>query len=64
MREQLLQLQSQRQSLRLQLKHKSRFNQFDNDFERKQKLLEHLDGLFSRLCKENGLRLNKNGLLL
>jgi len=64
MKEQLLQLQSQKDSLRSKLQSKSRLGQLDKEFDKLNKQLSHLNGLFSRLCGKNGFKLNKFGRLL
>ena len=63
MKDQLLQLQSQRDSLRAKLQAKARLSQFDQEWADGGKKLQHLDGLFGRLCKSHGLQLSKFGRL-
>jgi hypothetical protein len=63
MKNQLLNLQSQRDSLRAKLQAKSRFGQFDNEWDELHKSLGHLDLLFSRLCQKHNFELGKFGRL-
>lgn len=58
-----LMLQSQLDSLRCELKSLARFNQFNETWHEKTRLLERLDRLFSLHCKNNDLELNKFGRL-
>ena len=57
-------MQSQRDSLRSELQAKSRFNQFDKEWEEKTNLLKRLDQLFNLHCELCGLKLSKFGRLI
>ena len=61
MKNQLLQLQGQRDQLRSQLNSKFKRGEFENELLMKQ--LSNLDGLFNRLCQKNGFKLSKFGRL-
>lgn len=63
MREQLLNLQSQVDTLRLQMRNHNRFGQFQEALE-VQAQLHHLEGLFNRLVASEGLSLNRFGRLV
>jgi len=62
--ENLLSLQSLRDSLRSKLGIKIKFNEFDLEFENDSKKLRHLDDLFFRLIKKSNLSLSKFGRLV
>ena len=64
MKDQLLQLQSQRDFLRGKLKGQSKKGKLGEQFERDSKKLKKLDQLFCRLCLSEGLKLSKFGRLL
>jgi len=64
MKEQLINIQSQTDSLRLKLKHKIRFDQFDGEFDKWMSELKRLDDLFMKLVKESGTSLNRFGRLV
>jgi hypothetical protein len=57
-------MQSQRDSLRSELQAKSRFNQFDKEWEEKTNLLKRLDQLFFLHCELCKLKLSKFGRLI
>ena len=56
-------MQSQRDSLRSELQAKSKFNQFDKEWEEKTNLLKRLDQLFFLHCELCELKLSKFGRL-
>jgi hypothetical protein len=56
-------LQRQLDSLRCELKALSKFNQFNETWHEKTRLLERLDRLFLLHCKNNDLDLSKFGRL-
>lgn len=56
----LLSLQEQTDTLRSKLKGMSKLNKFDDNLH---KQLNHLDGLFNRLCLSRNLKLSKTGRL-
>lgn len=64
MKEQLLQLQKQRDFLRSQLKSQSKQGQLEGQFEKDSEKLKKMDGLFRRLCSSQGFKLSKFGRLL
>lgn len=60
----LLKLQSESDSLRLRLKHKIKFNSFDEEFDNWMNELRGLDNEFSSKCKEFNFSLNRFGRLI
>ena len=64
MKNELKNLESQRDSLRAKLQAKLRLSNFDEEFNRGSEKLRHLDGLFFRLCEKHNLKLSKFGRLL
>ena len=64
MKKQLLELQKQRDFLRSQLKSQSKRGELGEQFQKQSEKLRKLDGLFSRLCSSEGLKLSKFGRLL
>tara|TARA_R110000851_G_C12772766_1_gene534388 strand:- start:96 stop:293 length:198 start_codon:yes stop_codon:yes gene_type:complete len=63
MKNQLLQLQLERDLLRSELKGKSKMLEFDDQFHLNSKELSRLDTLFFKLCNEQNFTLSKWGRL-
>lgn len=61
MKDQLIQLENQRDSLRAKLKAKSKKMDFGKEWNDLHDMLGHLDGLFSRLCEKHDVKLGAFG---